>query len=234
MSDIFDEVSAELRRDNLQAAWDKYGRYLIAAAVGLVVIVALVIGINTYVDGRNEAASARYDAMLDTLVEDDSFTNTEKLLAFSEVEDNGYGALARFSAALAQARNSDYTAALESFDALVDNSGLPDSLRDLAALQGAIALLHSNGDLAEIEERLEGVLDDNNGLQPMARETMALAYMAHDKPLMARDLFKQQLVDPAVTSLTRERASIMLQIVGAALVNTAKDTPDAASAETDN
>ena len=230
MSDIFDEVSAELRRDNMQAAWNKYGRYVIALAVAIVVLVAVIIGASSYIEARNEAASARYDAMLDTLVEDESAANTEKLLAFAAAEDNGYGALALFSAAVQQARDNDYAAALQNFDALADNGSLPDSLRNLAALQGAIALLHSDGALSNIEERLEDLLDDESGLQPMARETMALAYMAHDKPLLARDLFKKQLADPSVTSLTRERATIMLQIVGGALLNTASD---AAAAEAD-
>ena len=49
MSDIFDEVR-EPRRDNMQAAWDKYGRYIIGAAVGLVVLVAAVIGTTSVID----------------------------------------------------------------------------------------------------------------------------------------------------------------------------------------
>ena len=82
-------------------------------------------------------------------------------------------------------------------------------MQDLAALQAAIVLLNSNGALAEIEARLEDLLDDENGLQPMARETMALAYMQNDLPLKARELFRAQIADPKVTSLTRERATIM-------------------------
>ena len=89
-------------------------------------------------------------------------------------------------------------AAITSFDALADNSSLPDSLRDLAKLQSAIVLLDSQGSLQDIELRLDALLDDDNGLQPMARETMALAYMVNDKPLKARELFKAQIGDARV------------------------------------
>lgn len=224
MSDIFDEVSAELRRDNLQAAWDKYGRYLIGGAIALVLLVAAFIGTQALIEGRNEAASQRYDDMLDTLVENEAMPNVDKLLAFAAAEDNGYGALARFSAALTQSREGAHEAALKGFDIIAETRGLPDSLRDLAALQAAIVLLDSGGALSAIEARLVDLLDSDNGLQPMARETMALAYMANDKPLDARDLFREQLADPAVTSLTRERASIMLQAVSGALTGTGVKT----------
>lgn len=219
MSDIFDEVSAELRRDNMQAAWDKYGRYIIGAAVGLVVLVAAYVGTTTAIEQSNEAASARYDAMLATLAEDDGAANISTLMAFAEAENNGYGALARFNAALQQARRGDSAAALEGFEILADNGGLPDTLRDLAALQAAIVMLDTNGDLVKIESRLRDLLKDGNGLQPMARETLALAYMGNDLPLKARELFRAQLNDPTISSLTRERASIMLQSVSASLTD---------------
>lgn len=228
MSDIFDEVSAELRRDNMQAAWDKYGRYIIAAAVGLVVLVAAIIGTTSVIDSRNEAASGRYDAMLESLSGDDADADIAALLAFATAEDNGYGVLARFSAALRQARQGDNEAALAGFNELADKGSLPDTMQDLAALQAAIVLLNSNGALAEIEARLEDLLDDENGLQPMARETMALAYMQNDLPLKARELFRAQIADPKVTSLTRERATIMLQTVSAALTDIAPPPVDEA------
>lgn len=228
MSDIFDEVSAELRRDNLQAAWDKYARYLIGAAVGLVVLVAGYVGTTTVIDQRNASASARYDVMLTTLAEDDGAANITTLMAFATAEDNGYGALARFSAALEQARRGDNAAALENFEIVADNGGLPDTMRDLAALQAAVVMLDREGDLVKIESRLRDLLDAGNGLQAMARETLALAYMANDLPLKARELFRAQLNDPTATSLTRERAAIMLQSVSGSLVDIPAPSQDTA------
>ena len=63
----------------------------------------------------------------------------------------------------------------------------------------------------------------------MAREVLALAYSAHDKPLEARDLLMQQIADGQVSSLTRARAEIMLQTVKGGLVDLPKtnDEPEA-------
>ena len=79
-------------------------------------------------------------------------------------------------------------------------------------------LLDSGGSLDDIKDRIDDLAEDENGLQPMAREIMALAFSAHDQPLEARDLLMQQIGDSSVNSLARDRASIMLQSVKGGLL----------------
>ena len=225
---IFDEITADLRRDRMADAWAKYGRYVIGSAVALVLIVAGVTGYAALRAGQQEAASARYDALQADIAEADSDQKIARLLAFAEAESNGYGALARFTAALDQAEQGQFDNALSGFDELAGRRGLPDSLQDYAALQAAIVLLDSGGALDDIESRLDDLVDDDNRLQPMAREVLALAYSAHDKPLEARDLLMQQIADGRVSSLTRARAEIMLQTVNGGLIGLpeANDEPE--------
>lgn len=224
---IFDEITADLRRDRLADAWAEYGRYVIGLAVGIVLSVAAVTGYGALRVGQQEAASERYDALQAEIAETDSDQKIARLLAFAEAESNGYGALAQFAAALEQAEQGQYDNALGGFDALADSGALPGSLQDFAALQAAIVLLDSGGALADIEGRLNDLLDEDNGLLPMAREVMALAYSAHDKPLEARDLLMRQIADAGVSSLSRARAEIMLQTVKGGLI----DLPEAVTEE---
>ena len=216
---IFDEITADLRRDRLADAWTKYGRYVIGLAVAIVLLVASIIGLDVFRTGQQEAASARYDAMLTQIAEEDAETKIMRLKSFSATESNNYGALAQFSAAMLQAEEGQYDNALVDFDALAGQRSLPGSLRDFARLQAAIILLDSAGSLDAIEQRIGDLAEDENGLQAMAREVMALAYMAHDKPLEARDLLMQQIADPSVNSLSRDRAEIMLQSVKGGLLS---------------
>ena len=215
---IFTEITADLRRDRMANAWSKYGQYIIGLAVAIVLLVSLVIGYDALRTGQREAASARYDALLSQIAEAEADEKITRLLVFGEAENNGYGALAQFSAALTQAEEGQFDNALDGFDALAARRALPDSLRDFASLQAAIILLDSGGSLAEIEARIGDLVEDENGLQPMAREVMALAYSAHDKPLEARDLLMQQMTDNSVNSLARDRAQIMLQNVKGGLL----------------
>lgn len=224
---IFDEITADLRRDRLSEAWDKYGRYIIGTAVCIVVIVALSIGISSYQRNAEEQASARYDALLAELEGTDDEARTIRLLSFATAENNGYGALARMSATLLQAQQGQSDNALAGFDSLADDGALPDSLRDFARLQAAIVLLDSNADLGEIETRLSRLMLKNNGLQPMAREVLALAYIANDKPLEARAELKALQNDPLASSLSKERADIMLTSLRGLLLSPEAEATDA-------
>lgn len=207
---IFDEITADLRRDRLSDAWHKYGRYIIGAAVGLVLVISASIGISSYQQNREEQASARYDALLAELDGVDNEARIVRLLSFAATENNGYGALARMSATLLQARRGERDNALAGFDMLADDGSLPDSLRDFARLQGAIVVLDGDANLDDIETRLARLLLKDNGLQPMAREVLALAYIANDKPLEARAELKKLQDDAATGYLTKERVNIML------------------------
>ena len=226
---IFDEITADLRRDRMVDAWANYGRYVIGGAVIIVLLVAGLTGFAAFKTGQQEAVSARYDTLQADIADADSDQKIVRLLAFAETENNGYGALARFAAAIHQAEIGQFDNALAGFDELAVRIGLPESLQDYASLQAAIVLLDRGGALVDIESRLNDLDDDGNRLQPMAREVLALAYSAHDKPLKARDLLMQQIADGRVSSLTRTRAEIMLQTVRGGLIDlpVANDEPTA-------
>ena len=72
MSDIFAEVDADLRRDRWQALWDRYGLLVICGAVGIVLLVAIVVGYRAFQQSQNEAASLRYEALLQQIGEEEA------------------------------------------------------------------------------------------------------------------------------------------------------------------
>ena len=217
MSDIFAEVDADLRRDRWQALWDRYGLLVIAAAVGIVLLVAIVVGYRAFQQSQNEAASLRYEALIQQIEEEDSATKFELLNTFAQEENNGYGALAAFGAARAASENGDFTAALAGFDALAARGDLARPMRDYARLQAAIVLVNQKANADDIAARLARLFDDDNALRPIARDILALAYFTKDSPLKARELYAEQLADPDATPFSKQRAQIMLSEVEAKL-----------------
>ena len=217
MSDIFAEVDADLRRDRWQALWDRYGLLVIAAAVGIVLLVAIVVGYRAFQQSQNEAASLRYEALIQQIEEEDNATKFELLNTFAQEENNGYGALAAFGAARAASENGDFTAALAGFDALAARGDLARPMRDYARLQAAIVLVNQKANADDIAARLARLFDDDNALRPIARDILALAYFTKDAPLKARELYAEQLADPDATPFSKQRAQIMLIEVEAKL-----------------
>ena len=135
MSDIFAEVDADLRRDRWQALWDRYGLLVICGAVGIVLLVAIIVGYRAFQQSQNEAASLRYEALLQQIGEEEAGAQFEALSSFAREETNGYGVLAAFGAARAAAENGDFTAALAGFDALAARGDLARPMRDYARLR---------------------------------------------------------------------------------------------------
>ena len=217
MSDIFAEVDADLRRDRWQALWDRYGLLVITAAVGIVLLVAIVVGYRAFQQSQNEAASLRYEALIQQIEEEDNATKIELLNTFAQEENNGYGALAAFGAARAASENGDFTAALAGFDALAARGDLARPMRDYARLQAAIVLVNQKANADDIAARLARLFDDDNALRPIARDILALAYFTKDAPLKARELYAEQLADPDATPFSKQRAQIMLSEVEAKL-----------------
>lgn len=214
MTDIFDEVTAELRRDQSSALWRRYGRYVIGAAVAVVLIVASVIAYDSWKTAGQEAASERYDALLRTLEETPAGDAREALIEqFLAQNNGGYDVLASFVSAFELAENGDKLAAVARFDGLAARGDVPLALRDFSRLQSAIVLLDANASFEDIEARLSRLLVDGNDMRPLAREVLALAHMAHDQLLDARAVLNEQIEDPMSNNLSRDRARIMLSIV---------------------
>ena len=215
MSDIFAEVDAELRRDRWQALWDRYGLLVIGGAVGIVLLVAIVVGYRAFQQSQNEAASLRYEALLQQIEEEGSAAKFELLNSFALEETNGYGVL-RWGAGTA-AENGDFTTALAGFDALAARGDLAAPMRDYARLQAAIVLVNQKASADDIAARLARLFDEGNALRPIARDILALAYFTKDAPLKARELYAEQLADPDATPFSKQRAQIMLSEVEAKL-----------------
>ncbi len=68
MSELFDEIEAELRSDRLKAFWDRYGSTIIIALVAIVVLVAGTNIYSSYRTSQNIKASERYEALIMQLV----------------------------------------------------------------------------------------------------------------------------------------------------------------------
>ena len=96
MSDIIREVDEELRRENWETLWRKYGKLIIAAALALVLGTAGVVGWREYDRSQREAAGGVFGTVIAEV------ENSEKpgvaadiLAAYIPGAPDGYAMLAR-------------------------------------------------------------------------------------------------------------------------------------------
>jgi hypothetical protein len=173
VSEFFDEVDEEVRREQLKRLWDRHSWLIVSAAI---LIVAAVGGWRGYQYWQNKLAAeagAQFEAA-QKLSDDNKHAEAEaafnKLIASAPF---GYRMLARFRAA-AETETRDKPAAVKAYDAIAADTGLGQTERDLAQLR-ASSLLVDSAPYAEIKQRLEPLSAQDRTFHHGARELLALS-----------------------------------------------------------
>jgi hypothetical protein len=212
VSDIFNEVDEEVRREQLKKLWDRYGGFAIALLVLFVVSIAAWRGWDYWQAKRAAEIGAQFDAAL-TMSEEGKHAEAET--AFAVVADTGtagYRMLARLQEASALAQR-DVKAGVAAYDALAADTSVPQPVRELAGVRAGL-LLVDTASLAEMTQRLEPLAAPNGVYRHTARELLALAaYRAGDVAAEKR-WFEVIVADPEAPQGLRSRIEVLRTLSG--------------------
>ena len=179
MSELFDEVDEEVRRDQLKKLWDKYSIYIIALAI---LIVAAVGGWRGYQYVEAEKAAKASEAFNHAVELSEQGKHEEAEKAFADLAAKapyGYRLLSRFRLA-AEVANRDPKAAAKIFDDLAADSSIGAEQQELARIRAA-GLLVDSATYADMKQRLEHDTVPAATFRHTARELLALsAFRAND------------------------------------------------------
>jgi hypothetical protein len=211
MSDIFQEVDEEVRRDKALEFWTKYQNLILAAAVLIVVVTA---GYRYYQYRSLQASEAAGAAFQQALDLDRDGKTAEAQAALAKVAGDapgGYRALARFAEAALMAK-SDPKAGAAAYDALADDDSLDPLFRDAARLRAALARLAA-GDAEAAKSELETLATPTGVFRNTARLTLgAIAIQAKDYATAGKWL-DLVAADPAAPDSERQSAESLLGVV---------------------
>jgi hypothetical protein len=184
VSELFDEVDEEVRREQFKKLWDKYSLYFIAL---MVLIVAAVGGWRGY-QYLEAKKAAEAGAIFEKAVElSEQGKHAEAETAFADLAakaPSGYRTLARLRAA-AEVSARDPKAAAKMYDDLAADSGVGSEWRDLAKIRAA-GLLVDSASYADIRQRLETSAEPKSTFRHSARELLALSAWRNNDMTAAR------------------------------------------------
>jgi hypothetical protein len=206
------EVNEELRQDQARALWDRYGPFVLAIAIAVVLVTAAWVGWDYWTRSRADASGDRFSQAL-TLAEEGR--TDEALAALESLQADGYGAypvLARLRTATLLAARGDTDAAVAAFDAVAGDGSVPAALRDMARLRAAYILV-DHGSHADVASRVEALTADGNELRHSARETLGLAAWKDGRASDALTLFEQLASDAQAPGALRDRATLMAELI---------------------
>lgn len=211
MSDILREVDEELRRERYQKLWERYGIYLVGAALVLVVAVAGWRGWEWYQAREASRAGARFETALELDAAGKQSEAEEILTALTKDAPRGYRTLARFRIA-AELSKRDRSAGAAAYDVLADDTSVESSFRDLARVRAALALVDT-ASASEIARRVDPLIAGNSAFKASAREILALSRFRAGERDAARRLFVEIVADPETPPSLRSRAQLMLALL---------------------
>jgi hypothetical protein len=179
VSELFDEVDEDVRRDQLKKLWDQYSIYIVAGALLIIAAVGGWRGYQ-YLEAKKAAeAGAAFDKAVEL---SEQSKHAEAELAFEELAlkaPSGYRLLARLHSA-AEAATHDPKAAVKLYDDIAADRSVGEPERELARIRGAGLQLDSI-DYPTLLQRLEASTAPGATFRHTARELLALsAWRAND------------------------------------------------------
>jgi hypothetical protein len=214
VTDVFREVDEEVRRDQLTAFLRRYGVFLIAFAV------LIVVGVGAWVWWRQHQADqlARHGIELTkalTLAQSGDAKASASAAAelAAKTSDEGYGLLARFLEASALSEAGDRDGALKRLDVIANDGSIDRMFRDLAILRGAYLRIDEEAAPA-FERRIAPVLVEGGAWRFSGLELSALSSIRAGDKETARVTLKKITDDAAAPSGLRARAAELLSSLG--------------------
>jgi hypothetical protein len=208
VSEIFREIDEELRRDNLLKLWSRYGRYIIAAAVFVLVVAGGIVAWRDHQLSERRGQSTRYASAL-ALAHGGKEADAVKVFEAIAREGGGYATLASFQEAALLARSGDPEAAIAAYDRIAATSELDPGLRGLAVLLSVMHIMPV-GDPHSTIERLAALTASGSSWRPTALELTALARLKSGDKSGALDLYRSLADDLTAPREQRARAAEMV------------------------
>ena len=214
MGDIFREIDEELRQERYEKLWRQYGKYLIGAAVVLVLAVAGYQIWRQYEQSQREAESAKFASAINAMEGGRSADAQALFAAIARDTKSGYGTLARLHEAALRANSGDREGALSVYDELAADESADKPLRELATILGALHRLgDEKADVAAIRTKLEPLAVKDAAWRFSALELLGLIAQREGKTADAKKHFQAIVDDPNAPRGTRTRASQLLALM---------------------
>lgn len=207
------EVDEELRREQAEQLWKRYGRLIIGLVIGGLLAFG---GILIWQNQQQQATGAEGEkvaAVFDQLRRGDVEGAKKPIADLAQSSREGYRATARFLEADIALEKNDQKAAAKIFAGIANDSAMPKPFRDLALIRQTSAEFDSLPP-GTVIARLQPLATKDNPWFGSAGELVAIAYLNEGKPDRAGKLFAEISQDETLPQTLRARAVQMAGSLG--------------------
>ncbi len=179
MADIFDEVSEELKQDQLIKTWKKYSKLIITLILLIIISLVSYQAYITWNKKKIETISEQYLQALEEL-EDKNYSKSQSLfLNDSKNHKSGYSTLSLFGLAESNYKSKKIDEMIINYKTIYDDESIDIYYRNLARI---LSFLKDN--LSSFDKQkslLEPILNSPSKFQFLAAELEVMLYIKFDK-----------------------------------------------------
>lgn len=210
---LFREIDEDLRRERYMKLWKDYGRFVVGAAVTVILATAGWVWWQRHQLSVRGEEGERYAAAA-TLVGKGNPAAAIKAFAQVAAESSaGYAALAKLREAALLAKKGDLKGAAALYDAIAADADANQNLRHLARLLGTLSLLDT-GDPAKLTAKLAPLAKEDGPWHYAALELTGLLAERAGDIKRARAIYTRLVDDAAAPATLRARVRVYLELLG--------------------
>ena len=198
MTDVFDEISDDLRTEKLNQFWKENGSWIIGGAIGAVILTGALTFWRQWDYQRNATATTELTRIVNT-------ADVSKIEGFAATADRNHAMMARFLAADAHLERHENDKAIALYNDIAATSGLDDTWRDLARLH-SISLRLDKDPPDALAKELTALSGDEGVWRYSAREMEAFLAARQGQMQQAADMLARITADPQAPEDERQRA----------------------------
>jgi hypothetical protein len=207
VSDIFQEVEEEVRRERFEKLWKEYGDYIIAGAAFIVIAAAGLQLWRVYEQRQTLKASQEYIAAQQLLASGQNAAAAQAYGHLASDAPGGYAAVSRLQEAGALAAAGRPDDSLKLYKEIA--AGKDPILAAVARIREAWMIVDTSPK-ADVQQILAPLTDPSSAWNGMAREVLAYADYRAGNTKSALAEYKSLLKDKNEGLTLRERANAMV------------------------
>lgn len=210
MADIFDEVSEELKQDQLIQFWKKYSKYFISIALVLIISFLGYFFYNKWKLKTLENSSSQYFSAIKKL-ENKKFESSLEDFSKGVNENNrGYKILSLFGLAEANFKLGKINEMILNYETIYNNQEIDIYYRDLARL--LTVMKNNTRPFDEQINILQPILNSPSKLQLLASELKILLMIKFNKIDDAKKSIDQLLSRSEISSEQKNRLDLIKKV----------------------
>ena len=210
MADIFDEVSEELKQDQLIQIWKRYSKLIITFI--FLIIISLVF-YQTYITWNKkkiEAISEQYFQALKELGDKNYSKSHNLFLKNSQNDKSGYGILSIFGLAESNYQNGKIDEMILNYQTIYDDENIDIYYRNLSRI---LSVLKDNkSSFNEQKLILEPILNSPSKLQILAAELEIMLFIKFDRIREAQTALNVLLKSSNISFEQKNRLELISKI----------------------